>query len=747
MAWSAEPRPSPSRLTPAKGLAAYIEYDGLDAHSKAWKASAAHGILVESHAGPMMTELARQVLDRLCQTVPGCKLTGSDVMNLQEHVVQRGFSIAIHHLDEGESITVVVRDAGAGSARGRFDHLFHLAAAAEEGGKLPDPVKLRGRAVFQLRRSAGPAPVFDVIGAAPPPALDQPARPGSPWLSWWFEGEDLVLVSGPAEDLAASLDPGKTAQFAAAHLKQRAAVLDVIEGKAPSVATSAAYAPAWAEGKDIKGFEPNGLLFIDTGVGQGLLAGLPSLGEDQALAAWLKAQEFSSPPSTTAATRADSVSESLPELPDDPFQPDEHVEFGAEGIDPAGEAARRHLDPAVLLGLDGIKRVTVRWGFKENALLTVVRVEAPAPRKGLVAWVDQPSFRTDRLPPLPRGASTFAVQSFDVAASYQKLVDMLKAIEPELPRLIARMESDVWDATGLRVQEDLLRHLGPTWTVFTLPSLNPNRGEGAEVDPTDFALLAGVDDAEAFLKVLDSIATRLNQYLLDLEKEGAGNPQGKKEAGPPILAMKRLPAPDRGYQLTSPAQLVPWLDDDVKPTILVGKSIVAVASNLDRAREALAAEARAGSRWAPGGEIVRALECLPEKVTFLAVGDHRESPWPDLIEHLPGHIQYMAAMLGDSGDANATAGGELLAVLGIPRPGGFRVRFDPARIPKAEQLRGYLFPSVLAASVDDGGLRLISREAFPLACLGNCASLKSSATWSARKGFDSDIKLNLGLGR
>ena len=82
------------------------------------------------------------------------------------------------------------------------------------------------------------------------------------------------------------------------------------------------------------------------------------------------------------------------------------------------------------LGLDGIKRIVVRYGFQGKALLTDICIEAPAPRKGLVGWLDQPGFRKDRLPPLPRNTAEFAVGSFDPAVTCQKLVNALKVLEP-----------------------------------------------------------------------------------------------------------------------------------------------------------------------------------------------------------------------------------------------------------------------------------------------------------------------------
>jgi len=660
MARAAEPSPSPHRFIPASGLVAYVDFDGLDAHADAWKATAAHGLLVKTPAGSMMTELAKQVLDRLFKTVPGCKATGGDLIALNDHLMQRGFVVAVYsHEDSNASVTVVLNGFGEKPIRQRLERLLQLWLDPAVT-KLPASVRLRGRDVYQVAEN-------DLVRAELEPGRpDPPAAPISPWLSWWYEGDELVLITGPWDDVGALLDPAKKKTPTAAHARHRAAVLDVIEGKQPNIAMHAAYVSALAQGKDIKGFEPDGLFFIE------------------------------------------------------------------------------HPLQVELVGLDGIKRIAGRWGFQGKALLTDVRVEAPAPRKGLVAWLDQPAFRKDRLPPIPRNTSAFAIDSLDPAASFQKVVGALTALVPELDGEIVKFERAIREATGLQLRQDLLNQLGPTWSVLRLPSLDRNRGDRAEFDPTAYALLAGVHDASAFGKVLDSMACRANQYLRDQDKSDDKKKQGKKEADPPILALERLPAPDRGYQLTSPAQLISWLDDDVRPTILIGKSFVACASNLERAREALAAESQAGNPWRPAGELTQAFECLPEGLTFLAVGDPRDSAWPDAIAQLPSAVQALSAMLKDFSDDDSSMAAGLLGAIGIPRPGGFRVRIDPSRIPTAEQLRPYLFPSVLAATVDDRGFRLIGREAFPLACIGNEVDLTHSTQWSKSKGLDSKLKLGLG---
>ena len=67
------------------------------------------------------------------------------------------------------------------------------------------------------------------------------------------------------------------------------------------------------------------------------------------------------------------------------------------------------------LGLDGVKRVELQWGFQDEALVTLVRVIAPSPRHGVLGFFDQPTFDVQSLPPLPAGHPAFAVLSVDLA--------------------------------------------------------------------------------------------------------------------------------------------------------------------------------------------------------------------------------------------------------------------------------------------------------------------------------------------
>ena len=58
-------RPGPlpwRRYVPREGLAAYLEFDGLDAHQAAWKGSAAYKLLNETKLGPLIEDILRQLI-------------------------------------------------------------------------------------------------------------------------------------------------------------------------------------------------------------------------------------------------------------------------------------------------------------------------------------------------------------------------------------------------------------------------------------------------------------------------------------------------------------------------------------------------------------------------------------------------------------------------------------------------------------------------------------------------------------
>ncbi len=824
-----EPRSDPRRCFPARGLVAYVEFDGLRAHEKAWEATAARAMLVRTPAGAMMSDIAVQLADRLLKQAPRVGLKGADLMALEDHVIHEGFACGYFLSGQEASLTLVLNGAGRPVSRERFERLLGTRVAPAAGKKPPISMRLRGREVFQWLEAEPVRPLEDpfIPAAAPPvrplgdpfipdaaPAPDPAQRvPSSPWLSAWFEKDDLVLVATLPDDVDPFHNPARGNRSGDAHMRSVELALDVIEGKKPNVSSHAAYASAASEGKDIRGFEADGLFFVELGPD---VLGIRRVLKDQALSRVSMTDLGPSPQPTRVAEFVEEVPEVL--VPAPPVPPaaagiGPEIGPGPEPLPPtireaasapaavpsipaqpaasrgpdAGRPARPPMpsrvvraspsseipvsprpandrgdqvkasavpheagnagavkpddDPIKALGLDGIKRVVGRWGFQGKALLTDVRIEAPAPRMGLSGWIDQPGFDRDRLPPIPREARSFVVNSFDPDTAYARLSQLAKTIDPEVVGGLDELERVIRTGTGLQLREDLLAHVGPTWCVFPVQTGGQKPGEHEPFDPAGYVLVAELKDVDAFAKVVDTLAARASAYLRDRERPDGPAAAAAVQDGPPTLAVERLPAPHRGYRLTSPSRLVLWLNDEVQPTIAVGRTHVAVAANAELAVQALALATADDNRWRPTGELSEALACLPRTLTFLSIGDAQDSPVPGLIANLPTIVQLLSTELETLAEpASLENAGDLLSRLGIPGRGSFRLRIDPARRPTAEALQAHLFPSVLAATVDDRGIRFIHREAFPLAVVGKGSYLRSRMEWGT-KGLKRDLKL------
>jgi len=730
----AEPRPSSHRYIPARGLVAYLEFDGLDAHSDAWKATAALAMLTNTRAGATVTEVAESA-GWLGENLG--LLTRTETVAVGDHLIRKGFVLAIHKPGvNGLVVTLVLNRFGGTDVRDRFLTSM-LFGADEKGGELlHGPVRLRGRNVFMMREDEQPpAPARvneDMPGLIPDTANDKKANMADPLVTAWVEGDDLIvimweaLMAGPGEPEA----PKTLAEMRKDYLTL---VFDAIEGKVPNVTKHAGYLSALAGDQDIKGFEPTSLFFAGPTDNKGLFTAMtewfPDTQQKTSPQQQTEPQKSASSPARPPAVAdkevhkaAGGTSSPRPAFPADDF---DRMAPGLARV-LAGESGKGVQLPGrtelaseypvwayiEARGIEDIKGIAGRWGFQGKALLTHLRIEAPVPRKVLSVCLDQPALNKAHLPPIPSGVKTFVVASFDPAKNYQTLSNVLNSIGSRGTDEIRRIEKLVRDETQLRLREDLLKHVGPTWWAFPVPSRKADGHEPNKAGPAANVLLAGVDDAEAFAKVLDALAPRVNQYLRDLDAENAANGQDKKGEASREIGLERLPAPARGYRLTAACCRAIGLNAGVEPVILVENSFMAVAANLDRAREALASTSRAEGSRKPSDELAKVLDGLPEGLTFLAVADPRASSLPYWIVSLPSMLKFVWNMNVELADTTC-----LDDLIGIARPGGLGEQIKPSPTPEPDDLRPYLFPSVLAATVDDRGCRLISRQAFPLELL------------------------------
>ena len=126
---------------------------------------------------------------------------------------------------------------------------------------------------------------------------------------------------------------------------------------------------------------------------------------------------------------------------------------------------------AVSLGLDRIKRFDYRWGFQGESLLSIVGAVVPAPRTGIPAIFDQPTFDSRHLPPLPNGLGGFTVVSLDGARVAARIRESL-AVLADPPGDNIPAPEQVGEALraflGVSLNDEIFAHLGSRFTIYNV---------------------------------------------------------------------------------------------------------------------------------------------------------------------------------------------------------------------------------------------------------------------------------------
>ena len=135
-------------------------------------------------------------------------------------------------------------------------------------------------------------------------------------------------------------------------------------------------------------------------------------------------------------------------------------------------------------GLDGIKRVDLKWGYQGEALVSVSRILAPSPRKGVLALFDQPTFDAKSLPPLPDGVGTFTAFSIDLVKVFDQLSALARAADPKGPDLFAQDRLVVIEEPFLLV-DGVLQHQDGVISVRA-ESMQGLEGPALDFDAHDF---------------------------------------------------------------------------------------------------------------------------------------------------------------------------------------------------------------------------------------------------------------------
>ena len=374
----------------------------------------------------------------------------------------------------------------------------------------------------------------------------------------------------------------------------------------------------------------------------------------------------------------------------------------------------------------GLTRVDFVMGFGGEALETVSRIHSSKP-----AMATQ--FDKATIPSIPSGVLGLVV----LAADFKGLPGTLFAA-PTVRPLYEQAVATLKQKAKLRLEEDLLAHLGPKLTAYTLPgksggagtSVLPNMvamiaqgGAGGADSLPKMAILIDVANQTAFSKSLDELMGYVNRELKTAfaPPRGPGGeappppPGGSRRGGPPAG-----PAPEfrvmagetKSYVLNVPPELSSVIPAGLRPTIRLGPKQVAIAASADVARQALDAK----GNYTPPSEIAAAFGRLPSKLNWLMVVDPRNST-PEILAALPAKLQAgLNTIILPSAPAPATAtpptGGP--AAGSPPAAGQFVLQVDPGKLPSADETRKLLFPAMFTIDQDGDAVRISSRAAFPL---------------------------------
>jgi len=702
-----------------------VEFAGLDSRADAWKQTAAHRMLNETSLGVMLRSVGSQLADRLIDHLPNRKIGGIEAVVIIEQLARKGWALGLGADPQAPNHirgVLVLRGMEDKEMRSLFSRLMGTFMADEVKPK----IERKGSRVMVVVPPRRPKKDVDDQG----------------WV-WWPEGEDLVVglfQPSDADSVHAALD-----------------------GQAPS----------------LEGYEP--------------IADLakPEEGFTPVLTAW--------------------------------FDP---VRAGAVGG--AGEGEGNPLAAVAKFFEDsGVKRVDHRWGFDGESLMSVTRLTAPKPRKGILALFNDPSFEAKNILPVPDGVDYFASVSIKPDQWPEILAAALGSGEGR-----AEFDAFVEELRGRRVEfdKDLLGNLGPRALFYLAPggsAATPAAAPGADLLPAPLAaafasriprpvLVTEVVDPPKFGRALETLMFEVNSRIkaaaieqaaaiakaeADAQRAGAGDgipgapgvepgaQRGtrRREAEPPVPEFRLIPgstsASERIYMLNIPTNSpIKPFPPGVKPTIRLEGTRLALSTSPEAARTAI--ELLRDKEWTPSADIADALAKTPDNSVFVLYGDSRETT-PTILASLPGTLQAqinMAIAMAARGAESSQDQDNFAGRPGGPRPGGpgmplgpggpgmplgpggpgmsrgpggpgssalgpggpgmsrgpggpgsgmpaspggrpggqasaapalMRIQVRPDQLPKADELKAFMFPTSTSVVVDDETVRIVTREAFP----------------------------------
>lgn len=639
----AEKGPAVETLLPANAVV-YINAVGEEAEKVAWEKTAAHDALYKTG----LMDVIEKTMASLSAQAPQDEQVKA-MQKAGEHIAAKGFSAAITMPQPNAdgppappfpTVTVVLHDSAA------------LEAGINEMLKehAPPDIQINEQTIEGRKVTSVPVP------DAPLPIE----------VSWWSEGPHLVITAG--------MGAAQT-------------VINVAAGNSPNITTDPNWGKYNAKNADFDvafvGWFNFGTLRKQFGEIQ---FPVPSMGGGAPPA--LEEPKEAVPD----AAEADSAAQAA-------FGPLRIDQVAA--LQDAGQPPKMIKVNDVLraLGLDTVGSFVCRTGFKDRALWSETTLEAPGPRRGLLAYWDQEPITLKDLPPLPFGQNGFYACSVDWSKFYETTTTIARDLAKLGPEEIAvQVEGGLQnlpDIIGFDPKADLFDPMGNQFCFYS-DTRQGMLGLGS-------GIVIKVDDADT-----------LRQTLMNLVGMAA------EQTAPDELAVRTTKKQGRDIVTLEIAKGM------VNPSFVVDEGWLAIGLFPQTVEAFLLRVDGKLTNWRPTRSYVNSLEAMPEEFTSISASDPRKS-----VRFLMG----LAPMIVPAMQAG-------IKEAGIPGAENIKLEFSVADLPPAELVAKPLFPNVSMCTADENGLKWTSRSSIPsipligsatgLATVGVAAALLLPAVQSAR---------------
>ena len=332
-----------------------------------------------------------------------------------------------------------------------------------------------------------------------------------------------------------------------------------------------------------------------------------------------------------------------------------------------------------MFGVHNIRELTMQSGYQGARIWSDVRLNADGPLTGLASLLQQRTLSLTELPPMPKGSTSFAAAAFDLAGSYDTVLETIREFLGRVePRALEDMDGGIAQMEAIfggDPRKELIAGLGDVWCIYADPAALPI--------PLGFSPVVSVS-----VKDKDILVSGIGT-LMDVIQEKAGDQN---------FSVRKSSKDGREYFSLNLSGM------PLVPTIVVSDKWLAASLTPGSVQSLAQRESGKLPSWTPTDQVAEALKELPKEFSSITVTD----PAPT----------YQQALLF------APMGLNLLEQQVLPNlaRGSLQMPFGVEDLPTAELVTEPMFPNVSIGYNTPNGIASTTRQSVPSNPFGNVSA-------------------------